>query len=153
MFGMARKRRATQYASFCLEAPVKRVLDLGAYTVVAEAGIYYASGKSGLDHAAKADLSKLADVAKSTSGYMIEIASYVSNTGSEKLNQKLTDARAEAAADYLREVKNVPMRRIIVPAGYGATRRASINPDARGRALKRPVDVKVLVNKGLYSQI
>ena len=56
MFGMARKRRATQYASFCLEASVKRVLDLGAYTVVAEAGIYYASGKSALDHAAKACL-------------------------------------------------------------------------------------------------
>jgi outer membrane protein OmpA-like peptidoglycan-associated protein len=131
----------------------KRVSDLGDYNIVAEAGIYYAPDKSALDDAAKADLSKLADVAKSTDGYMIEIAGYASSTGSKELNQKLTDARAEAAADYLREVKNIPMRRILAPAGYGATHPAATNSDPQGRAQNRRVDVKVLVNKGLNDQI
>ena len=71
----------------------KRVSDLGDYNVVADAGIYYASGKSTLDDAAKADLNKLAQIAQSTTGYMIEIAGYASKTGSKDLNQKLTDAR------------------------------------------------------------
>jgi outer membrane protein OmpA-like peptidoglycan-associated protein len=131
----------------------KRVSDLGDYNVVAEAGIYFAPDKSALDDAGKADLSKLADVAKSTDAYMIEIAGYASMTGSKELNQKLTDARAEAAADYLREVKNIPMRRILAPAGYGATHPAATNSDPQGRALNRRVDVKVLVNKGLNDQI
>jgi outer membrane protein OmpA-like peptidoglycan-associated protein len=130
----------------------KRVSDLGDYTVVAEAGIYYASDKSTLDDAAKADLNKLAQIAKSTNGYMIEVAGYASKTGSKELNQKLTDARAETVADYLREVGNIPMRRILAPAGYGATHRASTVSDPQGRALNRRVDVKVLVNKGLNDQ-
>jgi outer membrane protein OmpA-like peptidoglycan-associated protein len=131
----------------------KRVSDLGDYTVVAEAGIYYAPDKSALDDAAKADLNKLAQIAQSTTGYMIEVAGYASKTGSKELNQKLTDARAQAVADYLREVGNIPMRRILAPAGYGATHRASTASDPQGRALDRRVDVKVLVNKGLNDQI
>jgi outer membrane protein OmpA-like peptidoglycan-associated protein len=131
----------------------KRVSDLGDYTVVAEAGIYYASDKSTLDDAAKADLNKLVQIAQSTTGYMIEIAGYASKTGSAELNQKLTDSRAETVADYLRETGNIPMRRILAPAGYGATHRASTASDPQGRALDRRVDVKVLVNKGLNDQI
>jgi outer membrane protein OmpA-like peptidoglycan-associated protein len=131
----------------------KRVSDLGDYTVVAEAGIYYAADGSTLDDAAKADLNKLAKIAQSNNGYMIEIAGYASSTGTKELNQKLTDARAETVANYLREVGNIPMRRILAPAGYGATHRASTASDPQGRALDRRVDVKVLVNKGLNDQI
>jgi outer membrane protein OmpA-like peptidoglycan-associated protein len=131
----------------------KRVSDLDDYTVVAEAGIYYDSDKSALDDAAKADLNKLAQIAKSTNGYMIKVAGHASKTGSKELNQKLTDARAESVAGYLRDVGNIPMRRILAPAGYGATHRASTVSDPQGRALNRRVDVKVLVNKGLNDQI
>ncbi len=131
----------------------KRVSDLDDYTVLAEVGIYYASDKSTLDDAAKADLNKLAQIAKSTNGYMIEVAGYASKTGSKELDQKLTDARAQTVADYLREAGNIPMRRILAPAGYGATHRASTASDPQGRALNRRVDVKVLVNRGLNDQI
>jgi outer membrane protein OmpA-like peptidoglycan-associated protein len=127
----------------------QRVSDLGDYKVVAEAGIYYASDKSNLDDAAKADLAKLAQIAKSTDNYLIEIAGYASSTGTKELNQKLSDARAETVTDYLRNVQNIPMRRILVPAGYGSLHPAASNTDAQGRAENRRVDVKVLVNKGL----
>ena len=127
----------------------QRVSDLGDYKVVAEAGIYYASDKSALDDAAKADLANLAAVAKSTNAYMIEIAGYASSTGTKESNQELSDARAAAVTDYLRETQNIPMRRILVPAGYGALHPAATNTDAQGRAENRRVDVKVLVNKGL----
>lgn len=132
-----------------IETVNKRVSDLADYSVVAEAGIYYAPDQSSLDDQAKADLSKLADIALSTSGYMIEIAGYASSTGSEAFNQQLSDTRAAAVTDYLREVKNIPMRRILVPAGYGALHPAATNSDAQGRAENRRVDVKVLVNKGI----
>ena len=41
------------------------------------------------------------------------------------------------------------MRRIVVPAGYGATHPVAEKTDKKGRALNRRVDVKILVNKGL----
>jgi hypothetical protein len=67
----------------------------------------------------------------------------------KQLNQKLSEERAAAVAQYLREKQNVPMRRIVVPAGYGATHPAATNSDPQGRALNRRVGVKVIVNKGL----
>jgi len=127
----------------------KRVSDLGDYNTVAEAGIYFPTGVTELDAAAKADLDKLAQVAMSTQNYMIEVAGYASSTGTKVENQKLSDARATAVTLYLRNQKSIPMRRILAPAGYGATHPAAANTDAQGRALNQRVDVKVLVNKGL----
>jgi outer membrane protein OmpA-like peptidoglycan-associated protein len=131
----------------------QRVSDLGDYNAVAEAGIYFTTDQSALDEAAKADLSKLADLLSSTNNYMIEIAGYASSTGTRDQNQQLSDARAAAVTHYLLEVKNVPMWRILVPAGYGALHPAATNTDAQGRAENRRVDVTVLVNKGLSEQM
>ena len=127
----------------------QRVSDLGDYKTVIEAGIYFTTGKSNLDDAAKADLSKLADLAMQTEGYMIEVAGYASSTGTKQMNQQLSQARAAAVTNYLRDARNIPMRRILVPAGYGATHPAATNKDSMGRSLNQRVDVKVLVNKGL----
>ena len=127
----------------------KRVSDLDDYKTVAEAGIYFPSDKATLDDAAKADLDVLAAATKGVDGYLIEIAGYASSTGTKQLNQKLSEDRAAAVANYLLQKGNIPMRRIVAPAGYGATHPAAANSDPQGRALNRRVDVKVLVNKGL----
>jgi len=127
----------------------KRVSDLGDYKTVAEAGIYFESDNATLDAPAKADLDMLAAATQGLTGYMIEVAGYASSTGTKQVNQKLSEARAAAVTKYLLEQKNIPMRRILVPAGYGATHPAAENTDSQGRALNRRVDVKVLVNKGL----
>ena len=127
----------------------KRVSDMDDYKTVAEAGIYFPSDKAALDAAAKADLDIVVAATKGVDGYLIEIAGYASSTGTKQLNQKLSEERAAAVAQYLREKGNVPMRRIVAPAGYGATHPAATNTDSQGRALNRRVDVKVLVNKGL----
>jgi outer membrane protein OmpA-like peptidoglycan-associated protein len=127
----------------------KRVSDLGDYKTVAEAGIYFPTGVTDLDAAAKADLDKVAQLAMTTENYMIEVAGYASATGTKAENQKLSDARATAVVQYLRNQKSVPMRRILAPAGYGATHPAASNTDSEGRAMNQRVDVKVLVNKGL----
>ena len=127
----------------------KRVSDLDDYKVAAEAGIYFASDDGTLDSAAKADLDALVAATQGLNGYMIEVAGYASSTGTKQLNQKLSEVRAAAVTRYLREQGNIPMRRILVPAGYGATHPAAENTDSQGRSLNRRVDVKVLVNKGL----
>jgi outer membrane protein OmpA-like peptidoglycan-associated protein len=127
----------------------KRVSDMNDYKTVAEAGIYFESGEANLDDAAKVDLDVLAAATKGVDGYLIEIAGYASSTGTKQLNQKLSEDRAAAVANYLLQKGNIPMRRIVIPAGYGATHPAATNTDPQGRALNRRVDVKVIVNKGL----
>jgi outer membrane protein OmpA-like peptidoglycan-associated protein len=131
----------------------QRVSDLDDYKVVVEAGIFFPSGKYDLDDAAKADLDTVAKTAMSTEGYMIEVAGYTSSTGTKAENQKLSAERAAAVTQYLREKGNVPMRRILAPAGYGSTHPAAPNTDSMGREINRRVDVKVLVNKGMNEPI
>ena len=127
----------------------KRVSDLDDYQTVAEAVIYYPSGQYALDAPAKADLDKLIALTSSNDGYLIEIAGYASKTGTKELNQQLSEDRAAAVANYLRNTGNIPMRRIVAPAGYGATHPDAENTDPQGRELNRRVDVKLIVNKGL----
>jgi outer membrane protein OmpA-like peptidoglycan-associated protein len=127
----------------------KRVSDLGDYKTVAEAGIYFNNGSAALDNAAKADLDTLAGILSQTPNYMIEVAGYASSTGTKQVNQQLSEQRAEAVVNYLRQKGNVPMRRFLLPAGYGASHPDAANSDPQGHALNRRVDVKVIVNKGL----
>jgi outer membrane protein OmpA-like peptidoglycan-associated protein len=127
----------------------QRVSDLGDYKTVVEAMLFFEPGQAALSADGKAALDKLASDAKSTQNYMIEIAGYASSTGTKAENQKLSDERATAVTDYLRNSASIPMRRILTPAGYGATHAAATNADPEGRDINRRVDVKVLVNKGL----
>jgi outer membrane protein OmpA-like peptidoglycan-associated protein len=127
----------------------QRVSDLGSYKTVVEAALFFETGQSTLSPDDKKALDKLASDAMSTQNYMIEIAGYASSTGTKAENQKLSDERAAAVAQYLRDTANVPMRRILAPAGYGATHAAAPNSDPLGRDINRRVDVKVLVNQGL----
>ena len=142
----------TQWTLLDADAVVKvnqRVSDMDDYKKVAVAGIYFPSNGATLDDPAKADLSQLADVALPLEGYMIEIAGYASSTGSKQWDQKLGAERAAAVAQYLRDQKNIPMRRMLAPASYGSTHPAATNTDPQGRALNRRVDVTVLPNQGL----
>jgi outer membrane protein OmpA-like peptidoglycan-associated protein len=126
-----------------------RVSDLGDYKTVGEAALFFDTGSATLSDSDKQALSKLASDAMSMDNYMIEVAGYASSTGTKAENQQLSDSRATAVADYLRDSKSVPMRRILAPAGYGASHPAAANSDPEGRDINRRVDVKVIVNKGL----
>ena len=114
-----------------------------------EVDVFFAKDSAVLDPAAIKDLSNLADIAKPLDGYMIEIAGYSSNTLTSETDRKVSEERADSVARYFRDVKNIPMQRILVPVGYGSKQPVASNRDAEGRELNRHVDVKILVNKKL----
>jgi outer membrane protein OmpA-like peptidoglycan-associated protein len=128
-----------------LQAVNTRVSSMDDYMTVAEAGIYFANDQADLDDAAKKDLDKLAELAMSLDGYMIEVTGYASAAGPGDLNQKLSEERAAAVTRYLQEAKDVPIQHILAPVGYGATHPDAPNTDPHGRALNRRVEIKVLV--------
>ncbi len=125
-----------------------RVSDLGEYENVVQAGIYFATGKTILDAAARKALDRVAEIALPLPGYLIEVASYVAGTGSQQLDESLSAARAEAVTQYLMNKKSVPMRRILTPSGPDATHPNTPATDSEGHSLTCRVDVTVLVNQG-----
>ena len=128
----------------------ERVSDLDGYKNEFEVDVFFPEGSTVLGETAKRDLDNLADIAKSLSGYMIEISGYAAHHKfSIEEDQKLSEERAAAVARYFLEIKHVPMRRILVPVGYGASHPVANNEDAHGRELNRHVDIKVLVNKNV----
>ena len=127
----------------------KRVSELDDYKNEFQVDVFFAWDSAVLDEKAKKDLDNLADIAKSLDGYLIEVAGYTSNTLSQDADQKLSEERAAVVAQYLREAKDIPLRRILAPVGYGATHPAVNNKKPYDRELNRHVDIKVLVNKSL----
>ncbi len=135
--------------TIAVQAVNKRVSDLGDYTTVATAGVYFANGSYRLNDAGKAALDQLISANSNINGYRVEIAGYTSSPGGPKYNQKLSERRAAAVAQYLRENASVAMWRFVTPAGYGETHPAASNDNAKDRALNRRVEVRILVSKGL----
>jgi len=61
----------------------------------------------------------------------------------------LSEKRAQSVVRYLQEEGNVPLRRILAPAGLGTSHAAADNKSSEGRKQNRRVEVKVLVNRGI----
>ena len=127
----------------------QRVSELDDYKIESENDVFFDRDSAVLQEEAKPALADLAKLATSFHGYLIEISGYASNTQGGKTDQKLSEERAAAVARYFYEVQNIPMRRILMPVGYGSTHRLANNTDAVGRELNRRVDVKVMVNKSM----
>ena len=65
---------------------------------------------------------------------------YTDDRGSDELNQKLSEARAKAVADYL-VTKGVDAARL-TSAGYGESKPIAANDTEAGRAQNRRVTLK-----------
>ncbi len=63
-------------------------------------------------------------------------------------NIALSQRRADTVVKYLAINGKVPMRRIVTPIGYGATRSAAERNTPEGLKLERRVEVKLLISRG-----
>jgi outer membrane protein OmpA-like peptidoglycan-associated protein len=128
-----------------------RVTNLDDYATKTSATVLFAVNSSRLTPKAKADLDGLVQQIGDEKGYMIEVAGFADSTGNADRNQVLSEARATSVVRYLQEEGNVPLRRILAPAGLGTTHAAADNKTPQGREQNRRVEVRILVNKGLNS--
>lgn len=125
-----------------------KVNSLDDYAEKAKATVYFKVGSAQLSPDAKRDLDDLVQKTKTLKGYMIEIAGFTDTTGSAALNEQLSERRATAVTRYLQEA-DVPLRRILAPAGLGESHSVADNKTRDGRKLNRRVEVRVLVNNTL----
>lgn len=129
----------------------KRVSDLDNYQVSDSATVYFKTNSSALSPQAKQDLDSLAQKAQSAKGYVVEIAGFADTTGNSALNQALSERRADAVTRYLEQQGNIPIHRILAPAGMGTSHEVAENNSAQGRKMNRRVEVKLLVNQGVVT--
>jgi outer membrane protein OmpA-like peptidoglycan-associated protein len=78
-------------------------------------------------------------------GLFIQVDGYTDNTGSEQVNQALSDARADAVKEWLQKhaPRNFPSNRFRI-AGHGSQNPVATNETVAGKAANRRVEITLL---------
>jgi len=143
----ARSRADTANAG--VHAANERITSLDDYNVKTTATVHFKAGSSVISTQDKEELAKLAENAKEEKGYVIEVAGFASSDGNEAFNRRLSQKRADAVIQFMAEKSSIPLRRFIVPMGYGESQPVADNDSRAGRKENRRVEVRLLVSKGL----
>ncbi len=130
----------------------KRINELDQYELVKVVTLPFDLNSAKLTDAAKAQLDELASKAPGAKNYLVEVQGFTDTTGDFNKNLKLSQDRADAVVQYLTVKHQIPLRRIMVPMGYGETKMLDTSPTAASLAKNRRVEVRVMVNKGLSQQ-
>jgi outer membrane protein OmpA-like peptidoglycan-associated protein len=128
-----------------------RVSDIDNYDTKYSEVVYFRVNSAVLSPDDKKKLDDLAQKALNEKGYMVEVAGFADKTGNAAVNQELSERRAHAVIQYLEEQGNIPIHRILAPAGMGTTHEAADNHTSAGRKLNRRVEIRVLVSKGIVA--
>jgi outer membrane protein OmpA-like peptidoglycan-associated protein len=132
-----------------IDATDARISGLDNFDKQAETTVYFAVNSYVLTPEDKKALDELAQKSVNAKGYLIEVAGYADSTGDPEKNFALSQRRADTVVKYLAINGNIPMRRIVTPIGYGATKGVADDKTAEGRKQNRRVEVRLLVSRGL----
>ena len=80
------------------------------------------------------------------------VLGYTDSTGSQDVNQALSEKRAAAVVNHLQQVCRWKPYRMLTPTGMATADPAADNTTAACRAQNRRVSVNVLVSKALDGQ-
>lgn len=101
--------------------------------------VLFASGKSVLLPSAKRTLAQIAEALKQGQPRPITIEGHTDSRGSDEINERLSQSRADAVRAYLLE-QGVPAGRM-VSRGMGESSPVADNTSAEGRAVNRRVEL------------
>jgi outer membrane protein OmpA-like peptidoglycan-associated protein len=132
-----------------IAANTARFGQLDDYYIWDELTIYFGNGKVDVEPEYEAPLLALAEKAQTVDGYVIEVKGYASSAGSESLNQKLSDERANNVTNILIQQGHIPLTRMLAPGAMGESRQIGDSASSQGEAQNRRVRVRVLQNKAI----
>ena len=131
----------------------ERITSLDDYEEKKSTAVNFKVGSAVLTPEAKTMLDEVATQAKTEKAFVIEVRGFASADGSATMNDRLSEQRADAVVRYLAQQHEIPLRRIILPFGYGEAIPIADNSTRDGRKQNRRVEVKILVNRGLTSPV
>lgn len=110
-------------------------------------GENFAPGKTEISESARPALDKVKDILSSMDQEQVKIEGFTDSTGSEAINQKISEKRAEAVADYLLSTDGALTTAEIEYQGLGAKKPVTTNLTKEGRAANRRVDIIITPTK------
>ena len=107
-------------------------------------GVTFATGSSTINQTFRNTLDRVAESLTQYPDSLVDVYGYTDSTGSEAFNQRLSEDRAQAVANYLSS-RGVAAARIR-SQGFGEDPRYFVgdNATAEGRALNRRVEIKII---------
>ena len=108
-------------------------------------GSSFGIGAAKLNKAASSQLNEVVEFANSYPDAKLEVVGYTSSTGTEKLNMRLSLARAEVVKKYL--VKKGVAADRIETKGMGPADPIGDNKTKAGRALNRRVEIRSVIKE------
>jgi outer membrane protein OmpA-like peptidoglycan-associated protein len=132
-----------------IDAAVARFGQLDDYYIFEEVTVYFGNGKTNIEAEYQSKLMQLAEKARTVQGYMVQVIGYASSTGSEELNQKLSEDRAHNVTIFLSQRGHIPLMNMLAPGAMGESRQVGNSSSAEGQGENRRVVVRVLQNKGI----
>ncbi|MEZ5073153.1 MAG: OmpA family protein [Bacteroidales bacterium] len=111
-------------------------------TKVVMENIYFETGKAVLRPESYGALNQVVTFTENNPGMKLEISGHTDNTGSLRINQKLSRDRAKAVVDYL--VAQGIGESMLVYEGYADSQPVAPNDTPEGRERNRRVEFKVL---------
>ncbi|MGV3480171.1 MAG: OmpA family protein [Sphingobium sp.] len=131
------------------EALRGRVGDIGEYNIKGTTNVNFDTGKAVLSAQAKNDLCATATQAEGTKNALLLVVGYTDSTGSEELNQVLSEKRAARVVNYLQQACGWKPYRMLTPTGMSEADPMADNETPEGKYQNRRVAVNILVSKGL----
>lgn len=132
-----------------IDEATARFGQLDDYYIRDEVTVYFENGQVDVGPEYVPQLLKLAETAKTINGYVIEVKGYASTTGSERLNQKLSEDRAGNVTNILVQQGSVPLTRMLAPAAMGESQQIETGQHETEQSENRRVVVRVLQNKAI----
>lgn len=105
--------------------------------------VLFDTGRATLKPTAREKLSKLAGILLAYPGNLtLQIEGHTDSVGSDELNNKLSQNRAESVRDYLVQ-SGVKAEKVLSVQGFGKTKPIATNDTAPGRQMNRRVEIVI----------
>lgn len=131
-------------------AQVEKINEGEAIKVTFESGILFATNSSTLNSVSRASLDKFATSLLNNPDTDVKIYGHTDSTGSDAINNPLSERRAESVYNYLLS-KGIDGSRMI-SQGFGSTQPVADNSTAAGRAQNRRVEIFILPNAKMVKE-
>lgn len=131
------------------EALKGRMADIDKYNIKSTTNVHFDVGRTDLSAEDKAQLCSTATSADATDNALLLVVGYTDSTGSDDLNQELSEKRASKVINYLQQNCGWKPYRMLTPTGMAKADPAAPNDTEEGKAQNRRVAVNVLVSKSV----
>lgn len=122
---------------------------MGEWDVRAETNVYFATGSAVITPQGKKELRAIAAKAKGIKGYAISVLGYADPRGNAAANERLSNRRAQAVINYLKQSGDVLPGRVLAASAMGENQLHGAGAAPTEHQSARRVTVRVVTSKAM----